>query len=154
MALWHYELHTPLGPMRAAFDGAGRLQQLVLEAPDIRATSPLPPREQREAKPFLDRQLAAYLAGKLRTFTVPLDPQGTPQERRVWEAVQGIPYGQVRTPGDLALQLGMDEGVVLMACAANPILLLVPVHRVVCPGEAALARDLRRLESTGGLLRP
>lgn len=150
MALWHYEIPTSLGPMRAAFDAAGRLQQLALEPPDIRATSPLPPREQREAKPFLDRQLAAYLAGTLRTFTVPLEPQGTPQERRVWEALRAIPYGQVRTPGDLALQLGMEEAVVVMACAANPILLLIPAHRVVFPGEAPGARALRRLEAAAG----
>ncbi len=55
MILWHYELNTPMGPMRAAFDGRGRLLELVLEGFDPRKTSPLPPREQREAKRFLDR---------------------------------------------------------------------------------------------------
>jgi len=57
MILWHYELNTPMGHMRAAFDGRGRLLELVLEEFDPRVTSPLPPKENREAKRFLVRQV-------------------------------------------------------------------------------------------------
>ena len=101
MHVWHYELNTPMGLMRAAFDGRGRLQELALEGFDPRKTSPLAPREQREAKRYLDRQLEAYLAGTLRTFTVPLDPQGTPSQIRIWDGVRMIPFGQTRTPRSL-----------------------------------------------------
>jgi O6-methylguanine-DNA--protein-cysteine methyltransferase len=146
MILWHYELNTPMGPMRAAFDGRGRLLELVLEGFDPRMTSPLPPKEQRESKRFLDRQIEAYLAGTLRTFTVPLDPQGKPTDLRVWDTVRTIPYSQSRLPADLATWLGIDEDVVVMACAANPIVLLIPAHRVILPGEGALPKALRDLE--------
>jgi O6-methylguanine-DNA--protein-cysteine methyltransferase len=154
MLLWHYELTTPMGPMRAAFDGRGRLQQLVLEGHDPRKTSPLPPREQREAKRFLDRQIEAYLAGTLRTFTVPLDPQGTAIELRVWDTIRTIPFGQNRQPADLAAWLGIDEDVVVMACAANPIVLLIPAHRVILPGDGPLPNALRHLETGMGWQKP
>jgi len=154
MVLWHYELNTPMGPMRAAFDGRGRLRELVLEGLDPRKTSPLPPKEQREAKRFLDRQLGAYLAGTLRTFTVPLDPQGTYGQLRVWDAVCGIPYGQSRQPGEFVARLGMEEDLVVMACVTNPIALLIPSHRVVLPGEGPLPKALRDLESGLGWRKP
>lgn len=147
MVLWHYELITPMGPVRAAFDGRGRLRELAVEGLDPRKTSPLPPKEQRDAKRFLDRQLDAYLAGTLRTFTVPVDPQGTPTQVRIWDTVQTIPYGQSRQPGDLAMWLGLDEELIVMACVANPITLLVPSHRVILPGEGPLPKALRDLES-------
>ena len=154
MVLWHYELNTPMGPMRAAFDSRGRLRELVLEGLDPRKTSPLPPKEQREAKRFLDRQIEAYLAGTLRTFTVPLDPEGTPTEIRVWDTVRTIPFGQSRLSADLAAWLGLDEDVVVMACVANPIALLIPAHRVVLPGDGPLPKALRDLESGQGWKKP
>lgn len=154
MLLWHYELSTPLGPMRAAFDGRGRLRELILEAPNPRQTTPLPPQEQREAKHFLDRQVAAYLAGTLQTFTVPIDPQGTTQAIRIWEAVRTIPHGQSREPRELAALLGLEEAPVVMACVANPILLLIPAHRVVLPGEGPIPRALRQLEAGAAWQKP
>jgi O6-methylguanine-DNA--protein-cysteine methyltransferase len=154
MILWHYELNTPMGPMRAAFDGRGRLLELVLEGFDPRQTSPLPPKEQREAKRFLDRQIDAYLAGTLRTFTVPLDPQGKYTDLRIWDLVSAIPYGHVRRPAELAAGLGLEEEVVVMGCAANPIALLIPAHRVILPGEGPLPKALRDLESGRGWRKP
>jgi O6-methylguanine-DNA--protein-cysteine methyltransferase len=154
MILWHYELTTLMGPMRAAFDGRGRLLELVLEDFDPRKTSPLPPKEQRESKRFLDRQIEAYLAGTLRTFTVPLDPQGKPTDLRIWDTVRTIPYGQSRLPSELAAWLGIDAEVIVMACAANPIALLIPAHRVILPGEGPLPKALRELESGHGWKKP
>jgi O6-methylguanine-DNA--protein-cysteine methyltransferase len=154
MHVWHYELNTPMGLMRAAFDGRGRLRELVLEGFDPRMTSPLAPREQREAKRYLDRQLEAYLAGTLRTFTVPLDPQGTPSQIRIWDAVRMIAYGHTRTSTEFAASLGLDEEVVVMGCAANPIVLLIPVHRVILAGEGPLPKALREVESGHGWKKP
>lgn len=154
MILWHYELTTLMGPMRAAFDGRGRLLELVLEGYDPRKTSPLPPKEQRESKRFLDRQIEAYLAGTLRTFTVPLDPQGKPTDLRIWDTVRTIPYGQHRQPSELSAWLAIDEEVIVMACVANPIALLIPAHRVILPGEGPLPKALRELETGHGWKKP
>jgi len=154
MNLWHYELVTPMGLLRAAFDGRGCLRELVLERNDPRQTSPLPPREQREAKHFLDRQLVAYLAGTLRTFNVPVAPEGSPLQLRIWEAVRTIPYGQTSRSADVAGRLGLEEAPVVMALAANPIVLLIPAHRVLLPGEGPLPKALRDLEAGLGWRKP
>jgi len=100
---------------------------------DPQATTPLAPKVQREAYRFLLRQLEAYLQGNLRTFTVPLALEGTPFQIKVWEALQFIPYGATVTYHDLAVDLGIPEGAQAVggAVAANPILVLVPCHRVL-----------------------
>ena len=154
MHLWHYELNSPMGPLRAAFDERGRLRELALEGLDPRKTSPLPPKEQRESKRYLDRQLEAYLAGTLRTFTVPLDPQGAFAQIRVWDALLAIPYGQVASVESLAARLHLEAEVVRMACANNPIAVLIPSHRVPREGEGPIPVALRELEAGHGWRRP
>ncbi|HEX9082312.1 MAG TPA: MGMT family protein [Holophagaceae bacterium] len=154
MHLWHYELASPMGPLRAAFDGRGRLHELAMEGLDPRKTSPLPPKEQREAKRFLDVQLEAYLSGRLRTFNVPLDPQGSFVELRVWDALVAIPYGRVESLESLAAQLHLAPETVATACASNPIAVLIPSHRVPREGEGPLASALRDLEAGHGWKRP
>jgi methylated-DNA-[protein]-cysteine S-methyltransferase len=133
MTLWYYELETPLGPMKAAFDGAGKLRELGFGGLDPRATAPLAPKAQREAFRFLVKQLEAYFIMNLRTFTVPLAPQGTEFQRRVWDELMHIPYGQTISYGDLARRLGDEQAVraVANAVGANPIAILVPCHRVI-----------------------
>lgn len=82
------------------------------------------------------RQLTAYFAGSLRDFTLPLAPSGTPFRRRVWAAMQAIPYGETRSYGDLAHALDSAPRAVGGACGANPIPLIIPCHRVVGRGGA------------------
>lgn len=76
-------------------------------------------------------QVQAWLAGTLRTFILPLAPAGTPFQQRVWTAMQGIPYGQTRTYGALAQQIGSAPRAVGGACGRNPIPIIIPCHRVV-----------------------
>jgi len=81
----------------------------------------------------LAAQWEAYWAGDLRAFDVPLELNGTEFQQRVWAAVCAIPYGQTRTYGELALQLG-DRNLsraVGAANGANPVAVLVPCHRVI-----------------------
>ena len=82
------------------------------------------------------RQLTEYFAGTLRAFDLPLVPQGTAFRRRVWAAMQAIPYGQTRSYGDLARDLDSAPRAVGGACGANPIPLIIPCHRVVGAGGA------------------
>ena len=83
--------------------------------------------------------LRAYLAGELRSFDVPMDLSGvTPFQRRVYERLLEIPYGQVVTYGRIAGDIGARaEGAaraVGQAVGANPLPILIPCHRVVGAG--------------------
>ena len=77
------------------------------------------------------RELERYLVDPSFRFTVPLSPSGTLFQRRVWEAIGGIPAGQSRTYGELAQRLVTAARAVGQACGANPIALIIPCHRVV-----------------------
>ena len=76
-------------------------------------------------------QLTDYFDGKLTRFSLPLAPLGTPFQHRVWRAMCEIPYGEVRSYGELAKILKTGPRAVGMACARNPLPVLIPCHRVV-----------------------
>lgn len=79
------------------------------------------------------RQLEAYFAGRRQRFDVPLDPRGTEFQRRVWSALLDIPFGETRSYGDLAREVGRAGGAraVGQANRNNPIGVIVPCHRVI-----------------------
>jgi methylated-DNA-[protein]-cysteine S-methyltransferase len=93
-------------------------------------------------------QLTAYFAGTRTAFDLPLTPQGTPFQQRVWTALQAIPYGQITSYGALADTLGDPKSVRAVAAAngANPLAILIPCHRV-------LAGDGKLTGYAGGLHR-
>lgn len=81
-------------------------------------------------------QLAAYFAGRLRAFDLPLDPRGTAFQLRCWEALRQIPYGRAITYGEEAKRVGNAA-----ACRAvggangrNPLPIVIPCHRVLASG--------------------
>ena len=78
-------------------------------------------------------QLKAYDRGDLKSFDLALDLRGTPFQLRVWQALREIPYGELRTYGQLAAGLGKAGAsrAVGGANGKNPIPLIVPCHRVV-----------------------
>lgn len=78
-------------------------------------------------------QLAEYFAGTRRDFDLPLAPRGTDFQRRVWAALEGIPYGETRNYAELAEQLGSKGGqrAVGAANGRNPLAIVVPCHRVI-----------------------
>lgn len=84
------------------------------------------------------RQLAAYFAGELRAFDLPLalDASGTAFQRRVWHALRTIPYGETRSYGELARALDTASRAIGAANARNPISIVVPCHRVIATGGA------------------
>jgi O-6-methylguanine DNA methyltransferase len=81
----------------------------------------------------LARELQAYFAGELRVWTFPLDLRGTPFQLQVWEALQDIPYGQVRAYSQLAATIGRPQAIRAVGAAngANPIPIIVPCHRLI-----------------------
>ena len=77
------------------------------------------------------REIERYLADPTFRFTVPLAPQGTPFQRRVWEAIRAIPLTESRTYGEIARAVRTAPRAVGQACGANRIALIIPCHRVV-----------------------
>ena len=78
-------------------------------------------------------QLEAYFAGSLTEFDVELQLIGTEFQRRVWAALQTIPYGETRSYGQIAEQIGSPGAsrAVGLANGRNPIGIIVPCHRVI-----------------------
>lgn len=78
-------------------------------------------------------QIAEYLQGKRKNFSLPLHPKGTEFQRLVWGALCTIPYGEVRSYKDIAVQIGKPKAcrAVGMANNRNPISIVIPCHRVI-----------------------
>jgi methylated-DNA-[protein]-cysteine S-methyltransferase len=78
-------------------------------------------------------QLEAYFAGELTDFELELDLQGTEFQRRVWQALLAIPFGETRSYGEIAEQIGAAGAAraVGLANGHNPIAIIVPCHRVI-----------------------
>lgn len=87
----------------------------------------------REPNKEIIRQLQEYLTGKRQEFTIPLHQIGTPFQLKVWEELLRIPYGEVRSYGEIAARVGNPKGqrAVGMANNRNPIGIAVPCHRVI-----------------------
>ena len=78
-------------------------------------------------------QLQEYLAGRRRYFDLPLDPAGSPFQKKVWREMLDIPYGSTKTYGEIACAVGSPRGAraVGMAANRNPIAIVIPCHRVL-----------------------
>jgi len=94
------------------------------------------------------RQVEDYFRGGRRGFTLRLSPTGSTFQRRVWRALEGIPYGQTQSYGEIARVLGTSARAVGRANATNPVCLLVPCHRVIGADGSltgyAFGEDLKR----------
>lgn len=129
---------TSLGPIRAAFDAEGAVIYLGFADHEFRETlmakvARLGPVARPEEQARLKEQLEAYAAGQRRTFEAPFRLHGSVFEQRVWAALQRIPFGETRSYGQLAIELG-DRNLsraVGRANGANPVSILVPCHRVI-----------------------
>ena len=96
-------------------------------------------RDTEGSVPVLDqtaRELEEYFAGARREFTVPLAPEGTEFQRKVWAALREIPYGATVTYGEIAARIGKPKAAVAVGQAngRNPIPIIIPCHRVVGAG--------------------
>lgn len=122
-------LSSPVGPLLAGCRPDGAIVRLGFADPDqVPAAG-----GQHPALTLLADELAEYFAGGRRVFTLPLAPDGTPFQRRVWEALRGIPYAETRTYGAVAAQVGSPRAsrAVGRANHRNPIAIVIPCHRVV-----------------------
>lgn len=121
-------VQTPVGAVTLA-EAGGALTEL-------RFGTHTQPNEISKSTPLLraaEAELSEYFSGKRKTFTVPLAPQGTVFQQAVWNALLTIPYGQTRTYGEIAVQIGNPKAAraVGMANNRNPLPILIPCHRVI-----------------------
>ena len=123
---------TPIGNLDAVFDAGGVLTRLMFVPPAVPIDGPMNDAQALTAKLLTD-ELNAYFEGKLREFTAPLAPKGTPFQQSVWKHLTAIPYGKTTTYGQIAKDLGNAKlsRAVGRANGANPIFLLIPCHRVI-----------------------
>lgn len=99
-------------------------------------------------------EIAEFLDGRRRKFTVPLDLRGTPFQMQVWKALLRIPYGETRSYGEIARAVGRPKAAraVGMANHTNPVAIVVPCHRVVA-SDGSLGGYAGGLEMKSRLLR-
>ena len=123
----HLLVDSPIGPLGVSLAG-GTVVGVRFGAP--------PGFGRRASHPAVD-EIAAYFAGELTIFSVPVEMRGgTDFERAVWAEIAKIPYGEMRTYGAIAATLGDPTAArtVGLACNHNPVPIIVPCHRVVGAG--------------------
>lgn len=77
-------------------------------------------------------QIKQYLSGQLKRFDIPVSPDGTAFQKKVWRALEGIPYGEIRTYQEIAAEIRCNGfRAVGNACRNNPLPLIIPCHRVI-----------------------
>lgn len=125
-------LETVLGTLLLAGDEAGLR---VIGFTNGRRPVHADPSWRKDDGPMREviRQLRAYFAGKLEKFDLPLAPEGTPFQLKVWKELCEIPYGETISYGELACRVGNPKGAraVGLANGANPIPIVIPCHRVI-----------------------
>ncbi|WP_102224335.1 methylated-DNA--[protein]-cysteine S-methyltransferase [Acidimangrovimonas sediminis] len=107
------------------------------------------------------RQLAEYFAGARRGFDLPLAPRGNDFQLHFYAILCAIPYGETRTYGEIAAEMGASAQAIGQACGANPIPIFIPCHRVLganglggFSGGTGIETkvELLKLEGAAGLL--
>lgn len=123
---------TPAGPFSIALDAAGALVAATFGGVE---SLPRPRggtlREDAAPAAMLRAQVMEYFAGRRTRFDVPLAAGGSSFQRRIWTALGQIPYGETRSYGELARELGTSPRAIGRANGSNPICLIVPCHRVI-----------------------
>ena len=129
MTTYASRIDSPIGPLTALVDDGGALVRLLFARDAV--ASDVVWDDARCAS--VRAQLDAYFRGELRAFDVDVAPRGTEFQRRVWDELRRIPYGETISYRALAERIGRPAAVraVGRANATNPIPILVPCHRVI-----------------------
>ncbi len=134
MSLAYKTMKSPVGELKLIASDKGLVA--ILWENDKPNRVRLGELEENERHPVLlktEQQLNEYFAGKRAKFSVALDMRGTRFQNDVWNALLAIPFGETRTYGQLAKQLGRPQAsrAVGAANGRNPVSIIVPCHRVI-----------------------
>ena len=134
MSLAYKVMESPVGKLKLVASDKGLVAILwEKDSPRrVRLSAPVA-NEQHPILVKTERQLDEYFAGKRKAFSVALDMRGTRFQKDVWEALLAIPFGETRSYGQLAKQLGNPQAsrAVGAANGKNPVSIIVPCHRVI-----------------------
>ncbi len=132
MTLFYDTIDSPIGTLLLVGDGRS-LQRVDMQ--QGRRPTRIDPSWEREPKALADvaTQLSEYFAGSRRAFDLKLSMNGNPFERRVWDELIEIPYGETASYGQIAHRVGAASAAraVGLANGRNPIAVIVPCHRVI-----------------------
>lgn len=131
----HYQfLNTPVGKLKLVANEIGLIAILwEQDSPSRVRLGSMNENVQHATLNKTAQQLTAYFAGTLKHFSIPLDFHGTDFQKAVWAALLTIPYGETRSYGDIAEQIGHPKAqrAVGAANGKNPISIIAPCHRVI-----------------------
>ena len=134
MSLAYKLIDSPVGELKLVASDKGLVAILwENDSPRRVRLSELVEDEQHPVLVETERQLKEYFAGKRKAFSVALDMRGTRFQKDVWEALLAIPFGETRSYGQLANQLGNPRATRAVGAAngRNPVSIIVPCHRVI-----------------------
>ena len=134
--LLHSVLKTPIGPLLLVSRGERLVRIEFPSGRTLTGRAPSPPAGSRRDDTTLTvvrEQVEQYFAGERQRFDLPLLLEGTPFQKKVWNALRGIGFGQTRSYGEMAAFIGEPTAsrAVGAANGRNPIPLVVPCHRVI-----------------------
>jgi methylated-DNA-[protein]-cysteine S-methyltransferase len=134
MSLTYKMMESPVGKLKLVASDKGLVA--ILWENDRPSRVRLDEPVANENHPVLvetERQLSEYFAGKRKAFSIALDMRGTHFQKDVWEALRAIPFGETRSYGQLAKQLGNPRATRAVGAAngRNPVSIIVPCHRVI-----------------------
>ena len=126
------QIDSPVGPLLLVADETG-LRQINFCNGRHPAKTDASWEDNRKPLKETIRQLESYFAGKLQDFDLPLAPEGTDFQLKVWKRLCDIPYGKTISYGELARRIGNPNAsrAVGLANGSNPIPIIIPCHRVI-----------------------
>ncbi len=134
-------IDTPIGPMVALFDEQFLFSLEFLDVSCLKqqVTEPQKDYKQKiilgktEIFESIKKELKQYFLGELKTFLTPIKTRGTPFQRKVWDELQKIPFGETRSYSDIAKNIKNEKAVRAVGSAngKNQIAIVIPCHRVI-----------------------
>lgn len=127
MTTYFKTMHSPVGVLKLSSDD-WQLKSISFDSEYIESEFDAP-----DILLIAQQQLEAYFSGNRQQFDLPIDPEGTEFQRRVWEQVAGVCYGLTRSYVEIARTLGSENfsRAVGMANGRNPLPIIIPCHRII-----------------------
>jgi methylated-DNA-[protein]-cysteine S-methyltransferase len=154
MTLFYKEIESPVGKLKLVASANALVAVLwEQERPERVKLEPMKVTPQQPILVETERQLSQYFSGIRTEFDLPIEPNGSNFQKKVWQALRGIPFGETRSYLDLAEAVGSPNACRAVGAAngKNPLAIVVPCHRVV-GANGALTGFAGGLEAKAKLL--